>query len=345
MPRRPHRRLNAERHPMPAGHAILVTVLALGFASLVNISSLRQAAERQPFGWRRNVAVVLVAPLGGLSSVLGLDEPRELVDRELAIRRDLPWAGPAQAASASEQIRSGHPQPNRTQPDRMPPERGRTFDSTDPLRIWVVGDSLTEQLGPTLRGLTADTGVMATEHELHYSSGLSRTDFFDWPARLSEIEETSDPDVWVVMFGANDAQSIRVGGRHLEFGTPEWDAEYRRRVARVMTGLSSSRQQVVWVGQPVMRAAGFAERMAHLDDLYRSEAASHPNVTFIDTWELFAGPDGTYAAYLPGPDGRPTLMRLGDGIHLTRPGGERLAVRVLDVINQRWKLPRPPSRS
>ncbi|MGH8903198.1 MAG: hypothetical protein ACRDYA_16400, partial [Egibacteraceae bacterium] len=86
MPRVPHRHLNAERRPMPAGHAILVTVLALAFASLVNISSLRQAAERQPFGWRRNVAVVLVAPLGGVSSVLGLDEPRELVDRKLAIR-------------------------------------------------------------------------------------------------------------------------------------------------------------------------------------------------------------------------------------------------------------------
>jgi hypothetical protein len=319
---------------MPAGQAILVTLLALGFASLVNISSLRHAAERQPFGWRRTVAVVLVAPLGGLSSVLGLDEPREVIDRELAIREDLPWAAPGQAASAAEQA-----QPQQPQRDRMQSEGVRTFDASDPLRIWVVGDSLTEQLGPTLRGLTAETRMAVTEHELHYSSGLSRTDFFDWPARLRAIQETSDPDVWVVMFGANDAQSIKAGGRHLEFGVPEWDAEYRRRVARVMANLSSDTQQVIWVGQPVMRAAGFAERMAHLDDLYRIEAARHPGVVFLDTWKMFAGPDEAYAAYLPGPDGRPTLMRLGDGIHFTRAGGERLAAHVLDVINQRWKLP------
>jgi hypothetical protein len=325
---------------MPAGHAILVTVLALGLASLVNISSLRQAAEHQPFGWRRNVAVVLVAPLDGLSSLLGLDEPRELVDRKLAIHRDLPWATAEQAVSASGQAQPEQVRPKRTPQDRTQPGQGRTFDTSDPLRIWVVGDSLTEQLGPTLRGLMADTGVAAAEHELHYSSGLSRTDFFDWPARLNALEEASDPDVWVVMFGANDAQSIRVGGRYLEFGTPEWDAEYRRRVAHVMTDLSDDAQQMIWVGQPVMRAAGFGQRMAHLDNLYRSEAASHPNVTFLDTWELFAGPDGAYSAYLPGPDGRATLMRLSDGIHLTRSGGERLATRVFDLINQRWRIAR-----
>lgn len=318
---------------MPAGHAILVIVLALGLASLVNISSLRQAAERQPFGWRRSVAVVLVAPLGGISDVLGLDEPRQLVDRKLAMRQDLPWAAAGRAASASGEAPAAQPGP-----DPMQPAENRTFDANDPLRIWVVGDSLTEQLGPALRDLAAGTGRAATEHELHYSSGLSRLDFFDWPARLDVIEEASDPDVWVVMFGANDAQSIRVGGRHLEFGTPEWDAAYRRRVAGVMAGLSSNAQQVVWVGQPVMRTAGFAQRMAHLDELYRSEAARHPDVTFLDTWELFAGPDGAYAAYLPGSDGRPALMRLGDGIHLTRPGGEHLATRVFDVIDQRWRL-------
>jgi uncharacterized protein len=323
---------------MPAGHAILVTVLALGLGSLVNISSLRQAAERQPFGWRRNVAVVLVAPLGGLSNVLGLDEPRQLLDRELAVRQDLPWAGAGQAVSASGQAQPAQARPEKTRPDQARRDRGRTFDASDPLRIWVVGDSLTEQLGPTLRGLTAEDGMATTEHELHYSSGLSRTDFFDWPARLGTIKEASDPDVWVVMFGANDAQSIRAGGRYLEFGTREWDAEYRKRVARVMTGLSNDAQQVIWIGQPVMRAAGFAQRMAHLNDLYRSEAARHPNVTFLDTWELFAGPDHAYAAYLPGPDGRPVLMRLSDGIHLTRPGGERLAARVFGLINQRWKL-------
>jgi uncharacterized protein len=319
---------------MPAGHAILVSVLTLGLASLLNISSLREAAERQPFGWRRNVAVVLVVPLGGLSHLLGLDEPRALVDRELAGHQGL-LSATGQAVSASTQTRPRH------RLGRRQPGRGRVFDASDPLRVWVVGDSLTEQLGPTLRGLTADTGLIVTEHELRYSTGLSRPDFFDWPARLNAIKEESDPDVWVVMFGANDAQSIRIGGRYLEFGTPEWDAEYGRRVAQVMTDLSNDAQQVIWVGQPVMRAAGFGERMAHLNDLYRSEATRHPGVMFLDTWRLFGGPDGAYSAYLPGPDGWPVLMRLGDGIHLTRTGGERLATRVFDLINRRWRLSRP----
>lgn len=323
---RTRRDLNAARHPMPAGRAILVTLLTLGLASLLNIASLHAAAERQPFGWRRSAALVLVAPLSGISAVLGLDEPRVFLDRELALRRERPATSAGQAVSAS------------TRDPIEPQTTQRAFSAGDPLRIWVGGDSMTEPLGPALRSAVARTGVAVAEHELHYSSGLSRPDFFDWPERLTSIAATADPDVWVVMFGANDAQGIRVGGRHLQFGTPEWDAEYRQRVAAVMTDLTSGGQQLVWIGQPVMRTAEFAQRMAHLNHLYRTEAARHDGVTYLDTWDLFTDGDGEYVAYLPDLDGRPALMRLGDGIHLTRPGGERLAARVFKVIDDRWRL-------
>jgi hypothetical protein len=220
-------------------------------------------------------------------------------------------------------------------------EGARTFAPGDPLRVWVVGDSLTEQLGPAVRTLVEGTGLATVEHEMRYSSGLSRPDFFDWPGHLTTIAADEDPDVWVVMFGGNDAQGIKVGGRHLEFATPEWDAEYRSRIAGLMADLAEGERQVVWVGQPIPRAEGFARRMAHLNDLYRAEAERHDGVVYLDTWELFADPAGAYTAYLTDRDGRPVLMRLGDGIHLSRAGGERVAVPVAETIADRWGLEPP----
>jgi hypothetical protein len=313
---------------MPAGRAILVMLVALGLASLLNISSLRAAAERQPFGWHRTVAVVLVAPLGAISDVLALDEPRELVDRRLR-------SSPGQAVSAPDNVPDSAPD---STPASARADADRTFGPGDPLRIWVVGDSLTEQLGPAVRELAEGTRLATVEHEMRYSSGLSRPDFFDWPGHLATLGARADPDVWVVMFGGNDAQGIKVGGRHLEFGTPAWDAEYRSRIAEVMADLSSEERQVVWVGQPIPRAEGFSRRMAHLNDLYRAEAEHHEGVSYVDSWELFAGPDGAYTAYLPDLLGRPVLMRLGDGVHLSRAGGDRLALPVFEVIGDRWGL-------
>jgi len=97
----------------------------------------------------------------------------------------------------------------------------------------------------------------------------------------------ADPDVWVVMFGP------------------------RSRIAEVMTDLSGEERQVVWVGQPIPRVEGFARRMVHLNDLYRAEAGHHEGVTFVDSWELFAGLDGGYTAYLPDPLGRSALITSG----------------------------------
>jgi hypothetical protein len=60
-------------------------------------------------------------------------------------------------------------------------------------------------------------------------------------------------------------------------------------------------------------------------------------VRFVATRELFSD-GGGYAAYLPGSDGQPVLVRREDGIHLTAAGGRRLAGAVLAVMSGDWDL-------
>ena len=89
---------------------------------------------------------------------------------------------------------------------------------------------------------------------------------------------------------------------------------------------------VVWVGQPVMRAADFDARMQLMNTIYREQAAIRPGVVFFDSRPVLSDASGGYRPYLADNSGAMTLMRAGDGIHLTPEGGRRLARAVLDAV-------------
>ncbi|HUP73024.1 MAG TPA: GDSL-type esterase/lipase family protein [Acidimicrobiales bacterium] len=142
------------------------------------------------------------------------------------------------------------------------------------------------------------------------------------------------PEAMVVMFGANDAQGMALESGSERFGSPTWLAEYRRRVGALMVQLTAGGRSIYWVGQPIMRSEGFSARMATLNEIYASEAASRADVTYIDTWTLLSV-DGAYSAYID-DGGGPTLMRQSDGIHLSRAGGDRVARAILTAIHADW---------
>lgn len=350
-------RLPFGRQTVPAGQAVLVMLLVLAVGSLVNVQSLRAAAERQPFGPRRQVALLVVAPLDAISQVLGLDEPRTLLDERLGRLPDEDAVEPAQVAAGGAADAAGDAAPADPDdplagqvaqpghegappvPTSGPAPGSRSFGAGDPLSVQVLGDSLTEQLGPALIDYGTARVTVDVGHEFEYSSGLTRPDFFDWPARVLEVAEAADPDVFVLMFGANDAQDLRdPDGRYIAFASPEWEAEYRARIAALLEAVAVEGRTVVWVGQPLMRSTEFDQRMDYVSSLYAAEAERHRGVAYVDARPVFAAQGGGYSAYLPGPDGQLVNMRLGDGIHLTRPGADRLAAEVVAALEAQWDI-------
>ena len=324
---------------MAVGHVIVVALIALLGGGVLNSGALTDAAAQQPFGWRRTAAVVAVTPLRGLAGILGVDRAHRVLAEAAAdaTSRPLQDAGqnpdpgtvvptPSEVA-ASEDTK---PQPSETPVAHVPTRR-------DPLRVWVGGDSLSSEFGPALADRLARTGRAKTEVEYRFSTGLSRPDYFDWPARLHAVIREQDPEVFVAMFGANDGQNIAVDGDVLTFGTPEWQEEYGRRVDAVMGLLSRDGRDVFWIAQPIMRAPDFDQKMQLLNDIYRERAPTHQGVQFVETRRLFSR-DGAYSPYLNNDDGQPVLMRQQDGVHLTRAGGERLTDVVVAEITDRWDL-------
>src|SRR5690606_8761522 len=187
----------------------------------------------------------------------------------------------------------------------------REVTAEDPLTMYIGGDSMVGQFGPMLDNRASQSGMVESEVVYEFESGLSRPDFIDWPQRLEQVSEELDPDVFVVYFGGNDAQAIYMpDGTWIDFGTPEWEAEYRARVDGVMTELEDNGHWVYWMGMPVVQSQTFQPRVDLMNRLYEEAAANHPNVTFVPTAPLFTGPDGGYSEYLTNSDGDLVDMRL-----------------------------------
>ncbi len=309
---------------MSSGMAVFVAAFALAFGALLNADALLADAQQKPFGAARTNWLRVWRPVHFVSHLVALDRPREWLDDAL----DREAAGPSFLDTQAVQT----PDPAVTQvPEATPTVRPPTRE--EPLTLWVGGDSMAQVFGQSLVRIASDTGLIAPVLDYRISTGLSRPDVFDWPAELARIRREADPEVMVIVFGANDSQGLRrPDGEIFQPLTQGWRDEYRRRVAGSMDLVAAPGRVVIWVGQPVMRDDGFSARLEEVNQIYREEAARRPGgILFFDSWELFADANGQYSAF-GSVSGSEVELRQGDGIHLTRAGGDLLATEVLRRI-------------
>jgi len=311
------------RRQWPAGYVLLAILIGFALGGELNAKSLQRTAEALPFGAKRSVAMVLVKPIAAISSVLQLERPAALADRVLGIDRPEKVdtrQGLGVTGKAGE--RNGPVTPTKSHK----------------LVLWIGGDSMVQVFGSSLETMARQTGLVAPVLDYKISSGLVRPDFYDWPKRIASEMASLDPDVAVVMFGANDGQGMKVGGQVYPFGSPGWMKIYHKRVGMVMDELLTRGREVYWVGQPIARARYFMDNVHTMNSVYQEEALRRPHVHYIDSWPLFANGKGQYSDYLRDDSGAMVLMRAADGIHLTRAGGDRLAKVMLAQIAADFKF-------
>jgi hypothetical protein len=214
----------------------------------------------------------------------------------------------------------------------------RPLSNDEPLRLWVGGDSLSGALGMALGEMTSPLGIVKTTVDYKISSGLTNN-IRDWPDYAESAMKKNDPEVVVFMVGANDTKIVNSHDAD-DDGVPDWEPEYRAKVADMMDMFVGDDDQrtVVWIGSPPLRSdkSGGAEE---LDRVMREEAAKRrPNVLYVDAYELFSSADGGYTDTLKDENGKNVRVRIGDGVHLTPAGGEYLANAVFTLLDTRWKI-------
>lgn len=327
---------DSPRRHLPAGIGLFIVVGALVIGLLLNAADILRTAQRQEQGWQRTVGVAVMEPIAAISHFLFLDRPRQLLDASLGRRR----AVTGEETAPTTTVPTPSTIASRVTTTTTATVERRTVSVDEPLVVYIGGDSMVGQFGPMLQNRANESGMVESTFVYEFESGLSRPDFVDWPARLDEVRSELDPDVFVLYFGGNDAQAIyQADGPWIDFDTPGWEAEYRRRVDDVMTTLEDDGRWVYWMGLPIVQSETFRPRVELMNSIYEELASGHPNVTFVEAWSVFQGTDGGYSEYLEDQSGNLVDMRLDDGVHYTTAGAIRLAEVTYRVIAEDWGLP------
>ncbi|MDP9333936.1 MAG: DUF459 domain-containing protein [Actinomycetota bacterium] len=215
----------------------------------------------------------------------------------------------------------------------------RSLDHTHPLRLWIGGDSLAGSFGPALGDRVGATGVVQTLIDYRVSSGLWSNDVRNWYQRATDQMASDRPDAVVFMIGTNDAPVVNQVDSNGD-GVPDWQTQYRVKVARMMDLLvGSSHRTLFWLGPPTVGTRSMDRGAAAIGQVMREEAAKRaPDVVYLDTYKLFSTKDGTYSRRILDENGQEIVARISDGVHFTADGAQYLARAVFSLIDARWRL-------
>ncbi|HJV04388.1 MAG TPA: DUF459 domain-containing protein [Actinomycetota bacterium] len=321
------------RRLQPAGEALVALVVGLLVWTFIEAPRLKEAAEVAPFGARRTAALVVLTPVAAVSEAMGLGALTRAAESALGSRQgDLAAPEPPE------------PLPTITGPPANP-ERRVAGPFRDPrpgnrLRVVVAGDSLAIGLARTI-GAGLDPDLVRVVNQARLATGLARSDAFDWPAEVARIAEQFRPDLIVVMIGSNDAQSIvQQGRRPIPTATIEWVRAYRQEVNELITAATSRGARVAWVGLPTMQEPFRRQWARRLNEHYRLGVRANEGAIYVDTFEPFSRPDGSYAAYVRDPRGEVIQVREPDGVHFTYRGYQIVSDLLFDRLREVWDLPR-----
>lgn len=313
----PQRRRRRVRSTQPATTVWKGLVVALVVFVVLASGNMVTSARGMPLGWQRSVAVGVAGAVDRVANFFSLNRPYDWAAGRLGIEQgdeDFEFPQADTPPSPGESVTT----------TTLPPVR--VPSPAEPLRVVVAGDSTAKSLGDALIGSVTDVPEVSVTNEGTVSTGLARSDYFNWGARMAEIVETDAPEVVVFMVGANDGQAILEGDGTVvaQFDTPEWTEAYRQRVEGMMDLVGGEGRRMVWVGEPNV-GTGNVQRAVEIGNRLAAEAAAtRPWVTYVDVADLLAGPDGGFAEFITLPDGSSARCYAGDGVHLT--------VACLDVV-------------
>jgi hypothetical protein len=302
---------------------------------------LERNASSGPVGARRTAALAVLRPFLAMSERLGLVAAADSFERALGRDPQAPPGGelelpeielppevfeptPALAPPVPfEPSPSPTPEADRATKEADEPEEPaglREPSSSNRLRVAVIGDSLSQGLGPAIAEWMNPnvTRVLSLGRQ---STGLSRQDYFNWQAGMRQIVEGFRPDLVFILLGSNDAQAqIAPDGTTIPVGSVRWVQGYREHAARLLSEATSAGTRVVWVGIPIVEQRSRWDFYRRVNEIYQATADTDPLATYLDTWSLFRARDGGYRAFVRNERDVLQAMRAPDGIHFTPIG-------------------------
>jgi lysophospholipase L1-like esterase len=202
-----------------------------------------------------------------------------------------------------------------------------------PLRVLVMGDSLTFECRPAIWSAAAATGRI----DLWFASYPGTTLLTNnpaggsWVPKMPSLITEYDPDVVVAEFSGDYFPPYyrRLDGSPILPGSEDYYRLWAAAAAQATRLLSARHAQVYWTLDPPSFDQTGPDR---INAIYLALAGSFP-VRFVDEFHPFAGPGGAWTPTLPiGPGGAPVVVRAPDHGHLTEAGCQVWAPTLVDTV-------------
>jgi uncharacterized protein len=301
--------------------AVLVTGLLL---VVFEGASIRRAGEQMDPGVGRSLVLAVGKPAGWVADQLPF---AALADDATA------WLSPDEELAAADRFDVSAPAG-----DAPAPVTAAAFDPADigakPLprrrlrKLLVTGDSLSTPLDVQLARRLSSSGVDVVR-EPHLGTGISKTFTVDWGQLAAAQVRRDKPDAVVVFIGANEGFPMS----NVDCCGADWAAIYANRIRRMLqTYRRDGAARVYWITLPTPRDPD-RQKISRVVNAAIGVAAEpwRAQVRVVDATAIFT-PDGYRDAMEV--NGRRTIVREADGIHLNQAGAGLLADEMLDRIAQ-----------
>jgi hypothetical protein len=205
-------------------------------------------------------------------------------------------------------------------------------DAVKPV-IVVFGDSQAQGIASALQRSQLHDPHYKIIDRTHPGAALAHKEV-EWLTPIKEFTEAAKADYAVVMFGANDRLDMRLGepARVTRFRSEAWRQVYGSRIDAALTPRVAAGVRIVWCGNPIARAEGYAADMQFINQI-AEEHAEKLGVQYLSLWQIVADADGTFVANGKALDGVTRRLRTDDGIHFTPAGYDIVVQRLLGLID------------
>ena len=296
----------------------LATILLLIFAG----GSVRKAADQLDPGLGRNIVKAVGGPAGWISDQLPFADTRRNLTSWLSPDQQLTGRG-FTAAGTSQGRAAPIPAPAPTTPQPLH-------------HLLITGDSLSTPLDIEIARKLADQGAgVQVTRDPHLATGISNSGLVDWGPLSATQAANDDPDAVVLFIGANEGYPMPgPNGGQVSCCGPEWGAVFGSRVGQMMDNyLKGGVQRVYWLTIPTQRDPARKPIADAVNEAIEGAAAERgAAVRVVDLRPIFT-PNDSYRDAIT-IDGKQTIVRESDGIHLNDEGASIAADLVLHAVGK-----------
>lgn len=338
MPRKDHFILQRPTaRPLRARDALICVLVAVVALLVVKGQAIRGSGERMDAGVERTVVLAVGHPAGWIADQIGIGDDVDRLTAALSPDDALGGEG-----GFDETVPTTDNPTGAAPKGAVVPVTPDAFDpaalGADPAKLpklqtlLVTGDSLAQPLDVVMARRLADRGVR-TLRDAHLGTGLSKSDLLDWGSEaVSQVRE-DEPNAVVFFLGANEGFPFEAGdGESVDCCGPQWAAQYATRARQMMqTYRRDGDARVYWLTLPLPRDPARQEIARSVNAAILAAAQPYrAQVRVLDMTEVFT-PGGRYRAAMD-VEGRSTIVRDPDGIHLNNAGAALAADIVVDRL-------------